>query len=220
MTTENLIIRLARSAGPVQPLAPPVRRLGRWSIGAIAATVVGATIIGVRPDAGAIARHLPFVALAVVTVVTALVSAAIALVLSVPGAERSAAQRWAPVGIGGFWALILIASLLSGGSALQRVASFPVHVGCVLQILGLALLPGWWLFAMVHRAAPLRHSWSGANATLAAVALAAAGTQFICPIDDPAHLLVGHFVPVVMFALCGAWLGRRLFSNRNRMMPA
>ena len=213
MTTEDLIVHLAQSAGPVQPLAPPLRRLCGWAAAATVATVVGAAVIGVRPDSGAMAREISFVVLAAVTIATALVAAATALVLSVPGAERSATQRWAPVGVASLWAVMLTFSLLSGDSAAERMLAFPVHVGCVLQIAGLAVLPGLGLFAMLRRAAPLRHSWSGGIATLAAVALAAAGTQFICPIDDPAHLLVGHFVPVVMFAMSGAWLGRRAFRR-------
>jgi hypothetical protein len=62
---------------------------------------------------------------------------------------------------------------------------------------------------MLRRAAPLRLGWVAALATLAAVALAAAATQFICPIDDPAHQLVGHVLPVVVLAIGGAIGGRR-----------
>jgi hypothetical protein len=44
---------------------------------------------------------------------------------------------------------------------------------------------------------------------LAAVALGAAATQFICPLDDPAHQLVGHVLPVAFLAVFGAIAGRR-----------
>ena len=213
MTTEDLIVRLAQSAGPVQPLAAPLVRLCRWLAPATVATVIGVALIGVRPDVDVMLRQGPVVAVAVMTLATASAAAAVALLLGVPGAERSPAQRWAPLGVGSLWGVMMAGSLLSGGSALDRVLAFPVHVSCVLQIAGLAVLPGWGLFTMLRRAAPVRHRWSGGIATLAAVALAAAGTQFICPINDPAHLLVSHFAVVAVFALSGAWLGQRVLES-------
>ena len=92
MKTEDLIVRLAQSAGAVQPLAPPLERFGRWAIAATVATIIGVAIIGVRPDAEAM-RQSSVVVVAILTLVTALAAAVSALVLSVPGAERSAAQR-------------------------------------------------------------------------------------------------------------------------------
>ena len=84
---------------------------------------------------------------------------------------------------------------------MRRVLALPFHVACLIEIAGLSLVPGWALFAMLRRAAPLRRAWSGALATLAAVALGAAATQFLCPIDDPAHQLVGHLLPVAILSV-------------------
>jgi hypothetical protein len=213
VTTEDLIVRLAGLAGPVQPLAPPMRRLWRWTAGAVAATVTGAAVIGVRADSATMSRDIGFLVLAGLTMATGVVSAAAALVLSVPGAERSAAQRWAPIAAGCAWAALLTWSVLSGGSAVSRLAAFPFHIGCVIQIIALSLVPAWALFAMLRRAAPLRLRWSAGLASLAALALAAAGTQFICPVNDPAHLLVGHVVPVAGLAFAGALIGSRALAR-------
>jgi hypothetical protein len=216
VTTEDLIVQLAGSAGPIQPLAPPMRRLWRWTAGAVATTVAGVALIGVRADTGAMSREIGFLVLAALTMTTALVSAGAALVLSVPGAERSAAQRWAPIVAGGAWAGLLTWSVLSGGSGVPRIVAFPFHIGCVIQIIALSLIPTWGLFSMLRRAAPLRLSWSAGLASLAALALAAVGVQFICPINDPAHLLVGHFVPVAALALAGALIGSRALARPAR----
>lgn len=212
MTTEDLIIRLASSAGPVQPLAPPARRFGYWTAAATAVTAAGVALIGSRPDSWTMVHQTEFLAVAAVTMATALISAGTALVLSVPGAERSPVQRWAPIAACGAWTALLTVSILSGGSAIDRIVALPFHTGCAIQIAALALVPGWMLFVMLRRAAPLRRHWSGGLATLAAVALAAAGTQFLCPLDDPAHLLVGHFAPVAALALAGALIGGRAFE--------
>jgi hypothetical protein len=212
VTTEDLIIQLAGSAGPVQPIAPLSRRLGLWTAAAACVTGVSVALIGSRPDSWTMVHQTTSLAVVAVTMATALISAGTALVLSVPGAERSAVQRWAPIAACGAWIALLAVSILSGGSAIDRIVALPFHSGCAIQIAALGLLPGWMLFAMLRRAAPLRRHWSGGLATLAAVALAAVGTQFLCPLDDPAHLLVGHFAPVVALALAGALMGAHAFE--------
>jgi hypothetical protein len=146
--------------------------------------------------------------IAAATVATALLSAAAAFVSSVPGLERTPLQRWVPLLSLGAWIGVLTLSITAGGR-IGRTDPRILHVACIVQISLLALVPAWMLFAMLRRALPLERRWSSGLATLAAVALAASGTQFICPIDDPLHLLVGHAVPVAALALAGAFLGPR-----------
>jgi len=207
--TEELIVQLAGAAGPVRPLPPPSVRLARWTAAALPVPALGVIVIGARADVLTAIHEPAFVGLAGVTLVTALLSAAGAFVLSVPGAERSPIQRIMPLAAGGAWALVLIRLLAMGGDSVRRVLALPIHWPCIIEIAGLGIVPGWALFAMLRRAAPLRRAWSAALATLAAVALSAAATQFICPIDDPAHQLVGHVLPVAFLAVVGAIGGRR-----------
>jgi hypothetical protein len=114
-----------------------------------------------------------------------------------------------PLVAGGVWALALVVLLTTGGDPVQRVLALPFHWACLIEIVGLSIVPGWALFAMLRRAAPLQRAWSAALATLAAVALAAVATQIICPVDDPAHQLVGHVLPVALRSVWGAIVGRR-----------
>ena len=46
--------------------------------------------------------------------------------------------------------------------------------------------------------------------------VAAVATQLICPVDDPAHLIVGHVVPVAFLSAWGAMVGRRWLDWRHR----
>jgi hypothetical protein len=210
--TEELIVQLARAAGPVRPLPGPSVRLARWTAGVVTLVALAVFVIGPRAGVFTAIGQPAFMALAVVTLATALLSAASALVLSVPGAERSLIQRTMPLMAASVWAFMLIARLMDGGDPIRRLLALPVHWVCVIEIIGLGFVPGWALFAMLRRAAPLRLAWSAALATLAAVALGAAATQVICPIDDPAHQLVGHVLPVILLAISGALVGRRLLS--------
>ena len=217
MRTDELIVQLARAAGPVRRLPPLSLRLAGWTAAVLPLTALCVLVIGPRVDVSAAISQPTFVAIAVATLCTALLSAGGAFVLSVPGAERSPLQRAVPLVAGGVWVLALIAWLTAGGDPVKRALALPFHWACLIEIGGLSMVPGWALFAMLRRAAPLRRAWSGALATLAAVSLAAVATQVICPIDDPAHLLVGHALPVAFLTVCGAmagppwlnWLGQR-----------
>ena len=216
MRTDELIVHLARSAGPVRPLAAPSVRLARWTAVAAPLTALSTIVIGPRADVLTAIHEPAFVGLVVATLVTGLFSAAVAFVLSVPGAERSPLQRAMPLVAGGAWVLLLMVLLTISGDPGRRMLALPFHVLCLIEIAGLGVVPGWALFAMLRRAAPLRRAWSAALATLAAVALSAFATQLICPVDDPAHLLVGHVLPVACLSVWGAFAGRRWLNWLSR----
>lgn len=208
MKTEDLIVQLASSAAPVRPLASPARRFASWTIAATVVAGLGMAIIGPRADIRTALQSPTFLMLATMTFFTAVLSAIAAFVLSVPGAERSSAQHWLPIGTVVMWAGLLIGALVDSGAPMSRLTAFPFHAACTIEIGGLALLPGLLIFFMVRRAAPLRLGWSAALAVLAAVAFAATATQIICPIDDPAHHLVAHLGPATLMVMLGgvaAW---------------
>jgi hypothetical protein len=219
VNTDDLIVQLSRAAGPVRPLSRPAVRLAQWTAMAVPVTVLAVFVIGPRVDVWATLREPAFVGLGVTTLVMALLAAASAFVLSIPGAERSPFQRVLPLGAGALWILILVILLTTSGDPIQRVLVLPVHWTCVSEIAGIGVVPGWALFAMLRGAAPLRLAWSAALASLAAVGLGAAATQFICPIDDPAHHLVGHVLPVAVLAGLGALAGRRALDRFRGPAP-
>jgi hypothetical protein len=169
-------------------------------------------VIGPRTNVLFASSQPVFLGIAVITVCTALLSAASALVLSIPGAERSPWQRVLPLIACSAWTVALLYLLAGEGAAIRRLLQWPVHLACLVEIAGLSVVPGWALFAMLRRAAPLQRAWSGALATLAALSIAAAATQFICPLDDPAHQLVGHVLPVIVLSMFGAIAGQRYLN--------
>ncbi len=216
MRTDELIVELARAAGPVRPLPAPSWRLARWTAATVPLMILGVFLIGPRPDVLTVMPQPAFLAIAFATFSTGLLAAACALVLSVPGAERSVVQRILPLAFGGIWLILLVVLLTTGAEPIRRLLEWPLHWACVLQIVGLSAVPGWALFTMVGSAAPLRRAWSGALAALGAVAIGAAATQFICPLDDPAHQLAGHALPVAIVSVLGAFAGHRYFNWLTR----
>jgi hypothetical protein len=210
--TDELIVALARDAHPVRPLHRPSLRLAKWTAAIVPLTAVAAVVIGLRADVSSAITQPAFIGIAAATIATALISAASALVLSIPGAERSIAQRALPLSMGGLWALALVILLTVGDNPVQRLAAWPLHWLCVIEITALGIVPALALFTLLRDAAPLRRYWICAHATLASVAIGAAATQFLCPLDDPAHQLVGHLLPVAVLSMLGALAGRRLLS--------
>jgi hypothetical protein len=207
--TEELIVQLARAAVPVRPLARPSVRLAWWAAAALPFAALCVLAIGARIDLRTAMHQPTFMALAAISLFTGLVAAAASLAMSVPGSDRSSLQRALPLLLGATWTVALLVLVFKGGNPVRRMLALPIHVACVIEIAAIGVVPSWALFAMLRRAAPLRLGWSAALATLAGVGLGATATQFICPIDDPAHQLVGHVLPAVILVLMGALTGRR-----------
>ena len=216
MKTDDLIVDLARQATPVTPLASPAVRLGRWGAKMVVFAGAAVSALGPRQDLFDALRQPVYAARLMTTLSTAILAAAAAFVLSVPGAERSRVQRVLPwVALGG-WAVLLAALLVSGGDPVARVLAFPVNWPCGYKILGFSLISGTALFVALRRAAPLERLWTASVAALAATAFGAVATQFVCPVDDPAHQLVGHVLPVIVLAAIGTAIGVRSLDGVRR----
>jgi hypothetical protein len=209
VNTDELIGRLAGDATPVRPLAPPRARLARWSMAALAVAALGVAAIGARADVlDALARPL-FLWTTILMIVAAGLAAAAALVLSIPGVERSPLLRALALAAAAAWPIALLVALAGQGDALARLRGLELHGACGPLIAGLAVVPAWVLFRMVRAGAPLRPAWSAGLATLAATATAATAVQIICTIDAPAHHLIEHVVPVAILCAAGAAMARR-----------
>ena len=135
---------------------------------------------------------------------------------AVPGAgpdRRWTACLWLAAAT---WAALLVARLVPAGSISAQIAREPTHAGCVAQILAMAALPALSLYRQLRRAAPLAASRTALFASLAALSLAAAGSQIVCPIDSAAHQLPMHFVPTIAMALVSVTAGPALLGRLSR----
>jgi hypothetical protein len=204
MTTDELILQLARSAAPVTPLRPSSARVRRWLAMATFGGVAAVLAIGPRADLGAAVLRPAFVASLLALLVAATSAAAAALALSVPGAERSSRWRLLPIAAIVAWAATWILVMATSPAGHARL----FHAGCAIEIAVLGVATGWALVAMVRRAAPLQPAWTAALAAIAAVTVASAATQVICPIDDPVHQLVGHVLVAGVAGLAIFAVGR------------
>ena len=102
---------------------------------------LGVIVIRPRADILTVIHQPTFIGIAAATLITALLSAAGAFVLSVPGAERSPLQRVVPLLAGGAWALVLVVLLTAGGDPMRRLLALPFHWACLIEIVGLSVVP-------------------------------------------------------------------------------
>jgi hypothetical protein len=210
--TEDLIQQLVSDGRPVRRLRPIAMRLAGWVVLAAVSFGVVLFLMGVRRDLGGDLDRADFAFEAALLIVTAMSAAIGALVVSVPGAERSAAVRWTPV-------IAAVATVLWAAGELVYAAATGAPTGrltfawhCVYKTTCIAAIPGFALFLMVRRAAPLRAAWAGLLAILATAAVGVLGANVICPNDRPLHMLLWHVAPLLVFAGGGAALGSWLLK--------
>jgi hypothetical protein len=209
MSTEDLIAELARDAAPVRPLPSPGMRAIAWSAVALAAWATGIVVFGARDDLAASLEQSGFLWTAVIATAACVFAAMSALVLAIPGAERSRVLRTSTVALVGGWAAGMSIAVLRAGGGFAGASDWPV---CFVRVLAIGLLPGIVLWRMLLRAAPLRPAWTMALAAIAATAAGAMTIQFVCPQTNPAHLLLGHVGPVLVMGWAGAASARRLLT--------
>ena len=213
MRTDELIVELARSARPIRPLPPPGRRALWWIAGA-ALLMCGAMLaLGPREDFAPALSEPRFLGSFAALLATMVTGAAAAFVLAVPGAERSRMQRALPIVSASGWLLVWLVALSQTGGLKTPVAAL-IHSACVVQLVVGALATGVFLLAMIARAAPLQPGWTAAAASLASMATGAALAQVLCPLDDPAHQLVGHVAVGLTVAAVGVLVGQRAIDRR------
>jgi len=209
--TSDLIKSLSREVKPVKRLAAPHWRFFAWLFLACTSVLVGILLMGPRGDLGARFIEWSFWIECATLFVATVVSAYAAFLMSVPGMKFSRWLTLVPLISLIFWLVLLGYRMLSGAlSGDPQAITCSASSICAQDILILAWLPSAILIIMIRRAAPIRLALNGLFILLSAGAVAALGTQFVCCDSSPMHALLWHFVPVVVIALLGWWIGKKV----------
>jgi len=201
MKTGELIRELARQGVPVRPCGRPLIRFCQWAVAASLFIAIGVVVLGLRVDVATVSQSPEFVWQSLFMLGVAAVCATSAFTLSVPD-KRSLWLTIVPLATLVAWS-VLIAGMLFSASYVQAGPGLK----CLRNILALSFAPGALLYFMLRRAAALNVGAVGLLAALGVAALACLGTRFICHDDNPVHLLVWHYVPVLALGGFGTWLG-------------
>jgi hypothetical protein len=213
MRTDDLIADLAGRVTPVRPLSPPIVRALGWLVLAGVCGGLGVTAFGARSDVMVRLTQPGYLWLAMLALLTSVFAAVVSLTLAIPGAERTPVLRALTLVTLGLWTVTMVRAVLAAGRGLP-VSTDPHWPVCFLRVLLVGLLPALVLFGMLRRGAPLRLGWTAAMAAAAAASVGALAVHVACPLDDPGHGFLGHFVPLVLAAAIGMTARRRLARRR------
>lgn len=204
MNTNELIEKLAKGSEPVRRIRAPLLAFLRWLLVAGFCLAVGVAIFGPRADLGIVLYQRGFTLQILSGIALAMMSALSAFVLSVPDRPKGWVSAL-PLLTTSLW-------LLSISVNFYYIGFSPVDLGfaCVRDVVVLAIVPSIFLFILLKTSAPLQKGRVGFLALISTAAMGAVGTQFICHNDDPMHMLLWHFLPVILIGLLGIWLGRHL----------
>jgi hypothetical protein len=211
MRTEQLIVELAGGVVPVRRIASIQVRFAGWCAAAGAAAAVAVRWLGARPDLAAALARPPFVLAALLPGLTAMMAAFAALVLAVPGAERTRAVRASALTMLAIWGTLHAAAWGFAEGTLASTAGWTV---CFVRVVAVGAVPSILLIALVRRAAPLRRRYAGSLAALGGMAAGGAAIRMICPSDAAGHALLGHAGPALVLCAVAALAAPLLVTRR------
>ncbi len=211
--TDALIAALSAEATPRKKLGSPLR-LGVYLLAGLAlyASLVQC-FLGMRPDFG-----LQFGRLAYVTEITLLlgliVSATAAAILAmVPDAYQH--SRWLRVPyviLGCLVGLILAQMILPPDARMVLLPPGATELQCTICIALVSVLPSAAMFMLLRRGASVRPMRLGSFVVLATTAVGCLEVRLEEANDSLMHLAVWHYLPILLLACFGAWLGSRLLK--------
>lgn len=208
-STEQLIQDLSSGLAPVTPLESPVKRVFRWLGVIVLCLFAGFFLTGVREDWRVVFSSPILIAQNVLILLGILSSSVAAILLSVPGNERRKSTG----------VIVLIPFLAWGvlvliGAMVAPEFSPGIGISCMADISVFAILPASFLFYFLRKGSVLRIQSAGFYALLAAAGVGAWALQFTCHNDELAHLLLWHFLPVLVLGFLGSRLAQ-FFMKRK-----
>lgn len=206
--TDKLIASLGQDLKPVKPMAGALTLALILSTLSLVATFGAIAIFtkGIRADWPVMFNE--HVAQTAGIFISGVLAAHAAFKLSVPDTRIRNPVR-VVLGLASFIWVLLIAG---------QIGAEPPEAGyrnCLTDFSLLFVIPFAAGIFMATRAAPVWHGWAGYALALSVGSFAALGMRFACPNEQPAHLLVWHYLPVLAFAIVGVGLGQILLKRKK-----
>lgn len=206
--TDKLIASLGQDLKPVKPMAGALILALILSTLSLVATFGAITIFtkGIRADWQVMFNE--HVAQTAGIFISGVLAAYAAFKLSVPDTRIRNPVR-VVLGLASFIWVLLIAG---------QIGAEPPEAGyrnCLTDFSLLFVIPFAAGIFVATRGAPVWHGWAGYALALSVGSFAALGMRFACPNEQPAHLLVWHYLPVLAFAIVGVGLGQILLKSKK-----
>jgi hypothetical protein len=216
MTIDDMISGLAKE-GAKKRFPSPLKILLGWAVLLLLYTVGVLVYFPIRPDFGEVLKRLSFLVqlgIAIVMVVSAAVSASY---LALPDSNQKSWVRLLPL-----WPFILLMGMLivavaALGSAGLAGCLEMQQVVCAKAVFLFSALPSIVMMYTIQRAAPIHYFWAASMAGLAGSGIGYVFLLLIEPHENPAHLLIWHFLPVLFTMLVAISLGKFVLGRWQRV---
>ncbi len=211
ITTPDLIASLAARMMPVRRLRPPVFRACCWLLLAAIVLVLLAVNQGIRPDLAERLREPAFAARMLASILTAVLAAIAAFLVSLP--DRSRLWLLLPAPALALWLSNIGYQCLTDWVAIGPDGMSLGEAARCFATLVLTSLPlSLTLLVMLRYAAPLRPTAVAFTGSLAVAAITATALSLFHTIDATLMILMWNVGTAAMFVGFGGAFGRRMFE--------
>jgi len=206
---DDLVARLAQDASAVKPAPHPFLLSLKWMGAAAIYLAVSLAFSGLRPDWFERLHNTWFVAELLALLGIFIVTSLSAALLAFPDLHQKRALVFAPV----LPFLVFLLVMFFAWRADSPPAALPVHsFECTIGIMLMALLPAVWTFYSMRSYASTHSQWAGGVALLSAFSVGALWLRLHEANDSISHVIVWHYLPMLVIGLIGMWLGKRLLK--------
>ena len=213
MGTSNLIAKLVKDLRPVKQLPSAGCCSSSWFMVAFSFVALSVFLLGgLRYDLLKVIHYPGFQLVNSFILLSGLLAAYAAFDLRIPRTRPGLKIKFLLLSATLIW-IGLFSYFLQEVDWREVGAHFTVEHyihHCLIDFSLIMAVPVFSIFYMLKKGASTHPFWSGYAAFLAAASFAAIGMRFLCPLDDTAHLLVWHFLPVVIFVVIGSLIGKYL----------
>ncbi len=211
--TQSLIEQLSQDVKPVKPMPKPrILALGLCAVMAIYG-LAAQYILGLRPDLAVQFMRPLFVAETVLLVQLLFCSAFAAILSLYPDIYQKSAWLKVPFLLFALLFLLIIVQLFLPIDGRMVVPDESAHkMECALCIAAVALIPAAIIFMMLRYGATIKPLQAGVFAVLAASAVGCLTLRLAEANDSMMHLALWHYLPTLLFASLGAFLGKFLLK--------
>lgn len=214
MNTADLIQSLAAAQKKTQRLVAPKTLLIRLLFGVFVYAAITAFVQEIRPDLMAQLQR-PFYLIELASLLFLLISSLAASVYLVfPDHYQQEKIVRLPLYALGVFLLVFAFQLgLPPDAGMVIDVSEGIHtLECTLCILGVAVIPSILLTVLGRKGATTKPMLLGAYSILAATSIGWLLLRVVEMQDDPLHLLMWHYLPMLGLATLGAALGKIIFK--------
>lgn len=206
MNTEQLIASLSGEVTQKRALGKPAA-LG-LRMGAVLALygLAAQWLLGFRPDLAVQFTHPLYVLEVLLLVAIMLTSYAAALLTMYPDQYQYRSLLHWPTRLVSLFAVLIVVQLGMSGPI---TVIHPEGIGCTLCIASVAILPSAALFILIRRGATTTPQLSGLYAALASCSVGCIVQRLSEHTDSMQHLAGWHYLPTLIFAGIGAWIGHK-----------